>query len=174
MNLHESWREMGALVLCRHEFKRTGLTASALFAPPDAVTAARRLYEAGYFLEDLTLTQVKEGFLAAWYFDSLERPGRVALMALAPRGTFVSFCSVYPGAEWHEREAADFFGATFIANTNPVPLLLADDFDEAPPLLKPEKELAALRDLGLFGECEIIDPAWAAFVLSEQKEEGAA
>lgn len=173
--LYEAWRAMGALVLCRHEFKKTGLRLSAVFTPPEAVTAVRAMYEAGYFLEDISVMQVKEGFLATWHFDSVNEPGRAALRALSPTGRFLSVCSVYQGAEWHEREAADFFGVTFIANPNPVPLLLADDFAEAPPLLKPEAELAAMRDLALFGEAEILDPAWAGLVNpAAGEEEGAA
>ncbi len=173
--LYESWRALGALVLCRHEFKKTGLACSAFFTPAQAVTAARAMYEAGYFLEDLSVMRVKEGFLAAWHFDSTEKPGRAALRALSPEGRFLSVASVYQGAEWHEREASDFFGVSFIANPNPVPLLLPDDFAGPPPLLKPENELAAMRDLLLFGEAEILDPAWADLVHPpERKEEGAA
>jgi NADH-quinone oxidoreductase subunit C len=172
--LYESWRKMGAQVLCKHDFKKTGLTVSAVFKPGEALTAARGLYEAGYFLEDLSVLQVKEGFLATWHFDSTKTPGRIALRALAGDGKFWSFCSVYQGAEWHEREAADFFGVTFAANPNPVPLLLADDFPDSPPLLKAEKDLAAMADLSLFGEAEILDPAWAALVTPVQKEEASA
>lgn len=172
--LYESWRNLGALVLCKHEYKKTGLLASAVFTPPDALSAARKIYEAGYFLEDLSLIEVKEGFLATWHFDSVTEPGRVAFRALSKDGQFWSLCSVYQGAEWHEREAADFFGVTFVANTNPVPLLLPDDFAEKPPLLKAEKDLAAMNALALFGEAEIVDPAWAALVNPAGKEEGAA
>ncbi|UQZ88447.1 NADH-quinone oxidoreductase subunit C [Deltaproteobacteria bacterium Smac51] len=175
--LYESWRGLEAQVICRHEFKKTGLTCSAVFTPSQVVTAVRKIYEAGYFLEDISVMQVKEGFLATYHFDSTANPGRVALRALSPEGRFLSITSIYQGAEWHERESADFFGVSFIANTNPVPLLLPDDFQEAPPLLKAEKELAAMVDLKLFGENpEIIDPAWSSLVspVKEQKEEGAA
>lgn len=172
--LYESWRASGALVLCTHEYKKTGLVASAVFSPGDAVEAARKMYEAGYFLEDLSVMQVREGFWATWHFDSVTEPGRVAFRALSQSGDFWSLCSVYQGAEWHEREASDFFGVTFVANTNPVPLLLADDFAGKPPLLKAEKDLAAMCDLSLFGEAEVLDEAWAEFVKPAKEEEGAA
>jgi hypothetical protein len=53
---------------------------------------------------------------------------------------------------------------------------LPDDFGQDPPLLKDGAELAAMGDLGLFGEAEVIDPAWAAWVgpAGGRKEEGAA
>jgi len=169
---------MGALVRCRHDFKKTGLTFSAVFAPDMVSEAARMLINVGYFLEDISVMKVKEGFLATYHYDSAKNPGRLAVRALSPDGVFISLDSVYKGAEWHEREAADFFGVKFIGNHNPVPLLLPHDFPDAPPLVKDDGELAAMMDLKLFGDSpEIIDPAWAALVApprAEKKEEGAA
>jgi NADH-quinone oxidoreductase subunit C len=39
---------------------------------------------------------------------------------------------IYPGAEWHEREAQDFFGFIFIGHPDPTPLLLPEDADFHP------------------------------------------
>lgn len=175
--IYDRWKSMGALVRCRHDFKKSGLTFSAVFAPDMVSEAARMMLNAGYFLEDVSVMKVKEGFLATYHYDSAAAPGRLAVRALAPNGVFVSIDGVYQGAEWHEREAADFFGVTFIGNHNPVPLLLPHDFAEAPPLVKPESELAAMLDLKLFGEeTEIIDPAWTALATRPEavREEGAA
>lgn len=168
---------MGALVLGRHDFKQTGLTFSAVFAPNMVSEVGRVMLEAGYFLEDISVMKVKEGFLATYHYDSARNPGRMAVRALAADGVFVSLSSVYQGAEWHERESKDFFGVEFIANPNPVPLLLPHDFCERPPLIKDDGELAAMMDLKLFGqEPEVLDPAWIALVFppAAQKEEGAA
>ncbi len=174
--LCEAWRQAGALVICRHEFKKTGLTHSAVFPPNMVSEAARRLFDAGYFLEDLSAMQVKEGFLVTYHYDSTRNPGRVAIRALAGDGVFTSVTSVYQGAEWHEREAADFFGLTFIGNSNPVPLLLAHDFPDPPPLRKAEADRASLAGLNLFSQAEVLDPAWAAVAAppAPEKEEGAA
>ena len=175
--IYDRWKDMGALVRCRHDFKKSGLTFSAVFAPDMVSEAARALHNAGYFLEDISVMKVREGFLATYHYDSARKPGRLAVRALAKDGVFVSVNSVYQGAEWHEREAADFFGVNFIGNPNLVPLLLPHDFPETPPLIKPDNELAAMIDLKLFGETpEIIDPSWTALAAPPQaaKEEGAA
>jgi hypothetical protein len=76
--------------------------------------------------------------------------------------------AVFQGAEWHEREAADFFGLVFRGNPNPVPLLLPHDYPGPPPLLRTENT-AALSDLNIFGQAEFFDPAWRA--LAEPKGE---
>ncbi len=174
--LYEAWRAKGALVLCRHDYKKTGLTYSAVF-PPNMVSEIGRLhYEAGYFLEDLSAMQGKDGLLVTYHYDSTETPGRVAVRALAGEGrTLLSLTSVYQGAEWHEREAGDFFGLKFIGNPNPVPLLVPHDFPGPPPLLKEEGALAAMRDLKLFGdEPEVLDAAWEPVVeQAVSKGEGA-
>lgn len=174
--IFDSWKNQGALVRCGHDFKKTGLTFSAVFAPDMVSEVARKLLNAGYFLEDVSVMKVKEGFLATYHYDSTKNPGRLAVRALAADGVFLSLDSVYQGAEWHEREAADFFGVKFIGNHNPVPLLLPHDFPETPPLVKDDGELAAMADLKLFGDQpEILDPAWAALVdPPKKKEEGAA
>jgi NADH-quinone oxidoreductase subunit C len=171
--IFEAWRRMGALVLCQHDFRKSGLSFSAFFAPNMVSEAARGRFEAGWFLEDLSAMPVQEGLLVTYHYAALRQPGRLAVRALAERGRLTSITSVYQGAEWHEREAADFFGLEFIGNPNPAPLLLPHDFPDPPPLLKAEKDLAAMRDLGLFGEAqEILDPAWAA--LAPAQGEGAA
>ena len=175
--LFDAWRALGPLVMCRHDFKKTGLTFSAVFSPSAVSEAARKACEAGWFLEDITVIQVKEGLLATYHYASFHESGRAAVRALADRAIGIwSINSVYQGAEWHEREQTDFFGAYFSGNHNPVPLLLAHDFPLPPPLLKEEKELAHMRDLGLFGEAEILDLAWQDIINPPQaeKQEGAA
>ena len=167
--LYDSWVSLGALVIAKHDFKKTGLVLSAVFGPSMVSEAARGLLKAGYFLEDLSAMQVKEGLLVTYHYDSFDKPGRVAIRALADAGGSVySICSVYQGAEWHEREATDFTGVSFIGNTNPVPLLLPADFPDPPPLLRAEKDRASMSALKLFGdEPEILDPAWRDIVSPE-------
>ena len=38
-----------------------------------------------------------------------------------------SVASVWPGANWHEREAHDFFGIKFVGHPNLEPFLLPED-----------------------------------------------
>jgi NADH-quinone oxidoreductase subunit C len=43
-----------------------------------------------------------------------------------------SLAGVYGGADWHEREAADMFGITFIGHPNPTNIYLPDGFEGHP------------------------------------------
>ena len=54
-----------------------------------------------------------------------------------------SLVEVYPGANWHEREAAEMFGITFEGHPEPEPLYLPEGFEGHPlrksfPLLSRE------------------------------------
>jgi len=183
----ETWRRLGALVISRFEFQKTGLT-SAVILPPDQVReAARALYAAGFFLETITAVEVREGILVTYLYDSPAEPGRLAVRALVEiGGRLPSVAPVFQGAEWHEREASDFLGIEFSGNPNPVPLLLPHDFPGPPPLLRTPCEnmasvpwersmrrwvglhkipgcksvAAPLSELKIFGQAEFLDPAW--------------
>ena len=43
-----------------------------------------------------------------------------------------SVTAIWPTADWHEREAAEMLGITFLGHPDPRPLLLDDDVDEHP------------------------------------------
>ncbi|MDR2387817.1 MAG: NADH-quinone oxidoreductase subunit C [Deltaproteobacteria bacterium] len=171
-SLENRFRQAGALVVSRHDFKRDGLVLSAVIPASLLIQLARGLRDDGQTLLDLSVLEVKEGFLVTYHFDDFNQPGRVALRVLVdhedPR--LPSLCSIYQGAEWHERESSDFFGVVFSGNSNPIALILPDDFSGRPPLLKEERDLAALSSLGLFGKPQILDPAWAALLKAPQDQ----
>jgi NADH-quinone oxidoreductase subunit C len=174
-----AWREMGALVISRFDFQKTGLRAAAILPPEEMPVAARNLFEAGYYLETITVIETQEGLLVTYLYDlAAEKPSRLAVRTLAgPSRTLPSLALVYPGAEWHVREAADFFGLNFIGYPNPTPLLLPHDFEGPPPLLKTGAEkVAALAELKIFGEAEILNQAWGFAAKSglQPESEGAA
>lgn len=62
---------------------------------------------------------------------------RVAVRARIPRENpeIPTISAVFPGANWHEREAHDFFGIRFLGHPNLITLLLPEDADYH-PLLK--------------------------------------
>lgn len=69
----------------------------------------------------------------------------VHLSTSIPKGeaTLPTISHVFPGADWHEREAAEMFGITFEGHPNPGPLYLPDAFEGHPlkksyPLLSRE------------------------------------
>jgi len=47
-----------------------------------------------------------------------------------------SIATIYPGADWHERETRDMFGINFSGHPNLVPLLLPEDMTDHFPLRK--------------------------------------
>lgn len=128
------------------DHERTGLTFTAMIDPGKIRSAARLCRAAGYHLEDITVSEVQEGFLAIYHFDRFDRPGRISCMAVSPGNAFDSIADIFPGADWHERECFDFFGTTFAGHPNLIPLLLPPDAP-TPPLRKPDQGKIPLATL---------------------------
>ena len=143
------------LCLIQENPARTGTAWSAFLTGAEIIDAAQRLLAARYHLEDISALDAQEGFLIVYSFEHMERPGRISLRILAPHEApaVPSIAHVYQGAEWHEREAADFYGITFEGHPNPIRLLLPGDMHEY-PLRKQPAARAPLRILlgGLNGE----------------------
>ena len=59
---------------------------------------------------------------------------RVVVRTRVPRDNpeLSTISSVFPGANWHERETHDFFGIRFLGHPNLAPLLLPEDADFHP------------------------------------------
>jgi NADH-quinone oxidoreductase subunit C len=155
----DAWRRAGALSLSRHDPDKEGILVSAFLPARSILTCARHLKEDGYSLLDLSALEVAEGFVVTYHFDNFRDPGLLAFRTLVSRKKpcLPSLYEVYQGAEWHEREAADFFGLIFENNPNLIPLLLPEDPRLPPPLRKDPAALAPLSKLGLLGDAEILD-----------------
>ncbi|MDR1606971.1 MAG: NADH-quinone oxidoreductase subunit C [Deltaproteobacteria bacterium] len=155
-----SWRNLGALTLSRHDLAKEGLTVSAFLPPKSLLKAAQELKQARFSLLDVSVLEAAEGFVVTYHFDSLDGPARLALRVLAPKKKPVapSLWSIFQGAEWHERESADFYGLIFENNPNPIPLLLPDpeEFTSPPPLRKTTP--SSIAKLGLLAQAEVLDP----------------
>lgn len=117
--------------------------------PRDLRPAARKLRRAGYFIEDISCVHIQEGFLLLYHFDHFDQPGRISLRIILSQDTpeIESISSIFPGADWHERECCDFFGIRFKGHPNLIPLLLDAEHQGPPPLLKSEKELKDMYQL---------------------------
>jgi NADH-quinone oxidoreductase subunit C len=61
-------------------------------------------------------------------------PLRAVVRARVPRARpeLPTISTVFPGANWHERETHDFFGITFLGHPNLKPFLLPEDADFHP------------------------------------------
>jgi NADH-quinone oxidoreductase subunit C len=123
---------------------KSGICRMIIIDPDVLMPAARRLFEAGYHLEDVSGLDAAEGFLVTYHFDRFDNwdgTTRLALRALAPHddARLPSIAAVFNGAEWHERELHDFFGVDFEGNPNPAALLLPEMDDSAPLRKAPDK-----------------------------------
>jgi NADH-quinone oxidoreductase subunit C len=150
---------------------RTGTIESVFIQAQDLLNAVRRLYDVGYFIEDLSVVDTSDGFLVVYHFDHYTAPGRIALRVLVSHEMpeIPSISGIFSGADWHERECHDFFGVIFTGHPNPLPLLLPEDADFH-PLLKNSAERKRLSELMTPGEVEVSTPAFEA--LFPKPEEG--
>lgn len=157
-------RGIPLLRLERCAVEKTGLTLSAYLASEHIRQAAGRMLEMDYFLEDVSLVQTAEGYLAVYHFDHFKTPGRVALRVLVDNAALEipTISDIYQGASWHERECRDFFGISFGGHDNLLPLLLPAEA-EFHPLRKEEKALKAWSELVEPGEVLQESPDFTLF-----------
>ncbi|MFP4071113.1 MAG: NADH-quinone oxidoreductase subunit C [Desulfovibrionales bacterium] len=99
------------------------------------------LWEQGYFLEDVTCSDFTEGFQLIYHFAHWDTPGRVSLKCFVDHDNprIPSIATIFKGANWHERECADFFGISFEGHPNPLPLLLPPEANFHPLVKEPSK-----------------------------------
>jgi NADH-quinone oxidoreductase subunit C len=108
--------------------------------PEQLLEAVTIIDGAEFFIESITgVDWIKDDQLEVVYdfcrydFDLCRVVIRTRLERKDPQLTTIT--GIYAGANWHERETAEFFGITFIDHPHLVPLLLPEDADFH-PLLK--------------------------------------
>lgn len=76
----------------------------------------------------------EDSFEVVYDFNHFQELCRVALRVRVPRSLpqLPTISDIYPGANWHEREAHDFFGLVFTGHPDLSPLLLPEDADFHP------------------------------------------
>lgn len=161
--------------LAKCSYDKTGQVWSVFLKPGNLVEAAKRLYKAEYFIEDVTAMDTNDGFVVTYHFDHCERPGRVTLRVIIPRDNpkVPSISKVFQGADWHERETFDFYGIEFTGHPNLIPILLPDDADINPLHRegKKRKDLSDVLELGDVVSCD--SDLEALFAAEEEAEEEA-
>ncbi len=169
----DALRDVPALRLEECSPDVSGLALAAYLAPEQLRPAAARLLEQAYFLEDVSVLEVSEGFLGVYHFDHFDTPGRIALRVLVSKDVpeLPTISDIYHGASWHERECRDFFGVTFAGHENMTPLLLAAEDAEFHPLRKTDKALKSLTDLAPDGEGGPQAGDVAAFLVAPEESE---
>jgi NADH-quinone oxidoreductase subunit C len=130
------WQEDATPHLVETDHAARGADLETTVPAGRVAAAAQVMYEAMFSLESVTgMDWIAENRLELVYdYVHFETGRRVTLRASVPREDpeLPTISMIYPGAEWHEREARDFFGFTFIGHPDPTPLLLPEDADFHP------------------------------------------
>ena len=123
------------------DYRKSGSRWEVVVKPEQVEAAARAAWDAGYFIEDISVVDLQEGFLVVYHFDHWQFPGRVTFKVLVPheQPEVPTISHIHSGANWHERESFDFFGVVFTGHPDLKPLLLPDDLGFHPLLKKPEE-----------------------------------
>jgi NADH:ubiquinone oxidoreductase subunit C len=146
--LAERLRDAGAHVTVPEVHGR-GLHLRAR-APLDCLEACALVaHEAGLYPVFMTAVHADPAFELCYRFAAAERDCRVTLSAPAgPDGCVPSLSRMFPGLQWHEREAIDMFGIVFGNHPDPRPLLLPEEDRGLHPLRKDAARLKTRAQLG--------------------------
>jgi NADH-quinone oxidoreductase subunit C len=117
-----------------------------LLAPDKVAEFAQALLGLGFLIEDLTCVDASPELMVVYHFAHPDELCRVAGRVLADRERpeVPSIHGIFSGANWHEREAHDFFGIVFTGHPDLSPLILPEDSGDLRPLRKAEADLKSL------------------------------
>jgi len=112
-------------------FAARGYHFDVTVGPSRVVAAAELLDRQGFALDTITgvdwLAQQQMEIVYDYFHPTA--PWRIVVRARVPRTQpeIPTISGVFPGANWHEREAHDFFGIVFQGHPQLEPLLLPED-----------------------------------------------
>jgi NADH:ubiquinone oxidoreductase subunit C len=108
-----------------------GYHLDASVSPEQVVRAAEELDREGFALDTITgVDWLAENQMEVVYdYFHISKPLRVVVRTRIPREKpeLPTISEIFPGANWHEREAHDFFGIRFAGHPNLTPFLLPED-----------------------------------------------
>ena len=112
-------------------FAERGVNLDIRLKPVQVVAAAEILRRHGFGLDAVTGVDwmAQQEMEVVYDYFHPDTPCRVAVRARIPRETpeIQTISTVFDGANWHERETAEFFGIKFLGHPYLVPLLLPED-----------------------------------------------
>jgi NADH-quinone oxidoreductase subunit C len=113
-----------------------GYDFDAIVAPNQVVEAAKILDAQGFAIDTITgVDWIAQNEMEVVYdFFHPTQSVRAVFRTRVPRATpeLPTISTVFPGANWHERETHDFFGIRFLGHPNLKPFLLPEDADFHP------------------------------------------
>ena len=113
------------------DFALKGYHVEATLNPEQVVGAAEQLDREGFAIDTITgVDWLAQGQMEVVYdFFHPTRTVRAVLRTRVGREqpAVPTISKVFPGANWHEREAHDFFGIRFLGHPDLTPFLLPED-----------------------------------------------
>ena len=108
-----------------------GYNFDATVAPAQVIEAAQIMDRAGFAIDAVTgVDWIAQNEMEVVYdFFHPTAPLHAVVRTRVPRAQpeLPTISTVFPGANWHERETHDFFGIRFLGHPNLKPLLLPED-----------------------------------------------
>ncbi len=140
MEIKEFFEEdvaLGTMRAMENEYEKTGIYSFWECDPELLEEVALFIWHGpSYFLEMVTaIDQIESGRMIGVYtFNCFDKNHRVVIHVPVSRKkpSLPSISMIFPGAVWHERETAEFFGITYTDLVDTRNLLLAEDSDEHP------------------------------------------
>ncbi|MBW1918040.1 MAG: NADH-quinone oxidoreductase subunit C [Deltaproteobacteria bacterium] len=118
------------------DYRQSGYHVEAVAQPDQILSVAQTMLEHQCFLESLTALDLVESFEVVYHFACFTELCRTVVHVPLSKGkTVPTLSSLYPGADWFEREVFDLFGIIFAGHPNLKRLILPEDADFH-PLLK--------------------------------------
>lgn len=130
------------------DVKKIGVFFEAIVQPSQIREVAKEYLAQKYFLESLTAVDFAECFEIVYHFNHWDALKRSVIKILVPKteNKAPSISSIYPAADWYEREIYDLFGIAFVGHPNLKRILLPESA-EIFPLLKSFKGEPAGADV---------------------------
>lgn len=118
------------------DYAAKGYHFEAVVNPDQVVVAAALLDQEGFAIDAITgVDWLAEGQMEVVYdYFHPAINWRAVVRCRVPRDQpeVPTIATVFPGANWHERETWEFFGIRFAGHPNLIPLLLPEDADYHP------------------------------------------
>jgi NADH-quinone oxidoreductase subunit C len=113
-----------------------GYDFDATVAPAQVVAAAELLDRHGFALDTMTgvdwIAQNEMEIVYDYFHPETNLHAVVRTRVPRANPELPTILSVFPGANWHERETHDFFGIRFLGHPKLTPFLLPEDADFHP------------------------------------------
>jgi NADH-quinone oxidoreductase subunit C len=113
------------------DYAARGFHLEVTVTTDQVVSAAEQLSRSGFSLDTITgVDWLAQGQMEVVYdYFHPFQPVRAVVRARVAREKpeLPTISTVFPGANWHERETHDFFGIRFLGHPNLTPFLLPED-----------------------------------------------